>query len=376
MTVLAEFIEREVDAIVDEWEEFAQTSVPAARQLSSVSLRDHARVLLLAVVADLRASESGDNTRAKSRGELPDNSPQLTATAQAHARHRFEQGFSLDEMVSEVRALRASVLRRWLAANGTCDRQGADEIVRFGAAMDQALTAAVSWFSARVDESRSLLLGVLGHDLRTPLGAIRLSAQYLQRSGGLDGRQSDAAERILRSSNNIRAMAEDILSFTKIALGLKLPLAREPCDLEALCREVVAELSAAHPSRELHLACTGDLAGRYDAGRIRQLLSNVIGNALQHGTPGTPVNVTADGLPGEVCVAVHNEGPPIPPEVRNVLFRPVAHAGGGSGRRHQDSSGLSLGLYIAREIALAHQGRIELESTEAAGTTFTVQLPR
>lgn len=376
MTVLAEFIEREVDAIVDEWEEFAQTSVPAARQLSSVGLRDHARILLLSIVADLRASESGNETRAKSRGERPDNSPQLTATAEAHSRHRFEQGFNLDEMVSEVRALRASVLRRWLAASSTCDREGADEIVRFGAAMDQALTASVSWFSARVDESRSLLLGVLGHDLRTPLSAIRLSAQYLQRSTGLDPRQADAVDRILRSSNNIRAMAEDILSFTKVALGLKLPIAKERCDLEFLCREVVAELSAAHPSRELRLACSGDLTGRYDAGRIRQLLSNLIGNALQHGAPGTRVSVAADGHAGEVCVAVHNEGRPIPPEVLQILFRPVAHGGGGPGRRHPDSSGLSLGLYIAREIALAHQGRIEVASGEAAGTTFTVRLPR
>jgi signal transduction histidine kinase len=376
MTVLAEFIEREVDAIVDEWEEFAQTSVPAAQRLGSVALRDHARVLLLAVVADLRASESGKETRAKSRGERPDNSPQLTAMAEAHSRHRFEQGFSLDEMVSEVRALRASVLRRWLAAHPTCDHQGADDIVRFGAAMDQALSASVSWFSARVDESRSLLLGVLGHDLRTPLGAIRLSAQYLQRSAGLDRRQADAVDRILRSSNNIRAMAEDILSFTKIALGMKLPIARQPCDLGTSCREVVAELSAAHPSRELDLACSGDLAGRWDSGRIRQLLSNLIGNALQHGSPGTRVSVAADGRPGEVSVAVHNEGPPIPPEVREVLFRRAAHGEGGPGRRHQDSSGLSLGLYIAREIALAHQGRIEVASEEAAGTTFTVRLPR
>jgi signal transduction histidine kinase len=157
---------------------------------------------------------------------------------------------------------------------------------------------------------------------------------------------------------------------------MKLPIAREPCDLESLCREVVAELSAAHPSRELQLACSGDLTGRYDAGRIRQLLSNLIGNALQHGASGTRVSVAADGSPGEVSVAVHNEGRPIPPEMREALFRPAPHGGGGSGRRHQDSSGLSLGLYIAREIALAHQGRIEVASDEAAGTTFTVRLPR
>lgn len=373
---LAELITRDVDDIVAEWEQFARTTIPPAVDLSPEELRDHARVLLLAVATDLRTAQGGADQRDKSRGELPGNAPEITKTAQLHAQHRFVQRFTLDQMLSEVRALRASVLRRWVAQCAKFNHETVDEIIRFGEAMDQGLTEAVSFFGAKVDRSRGLLLAVLGHDIRTPLGAIRMSAQLLERTKGLDDRQSKAVQRIIGSSDTMRTMVGDLLDFTQTSLGTRLPITRAPCDLETVCTEVVAELEALHPERKIQLECQGDLTGQWDAGRVGQMVSNLVRNAIQHGAPELDVTVRARSGPGEVTIEVHNKGRPIRPQSRATLFEPLAQAKDVGGDRHSGSSGLGLGLYIAREIAVAHGGSIDVVSSEQDGTMFTARLHR
>ncbi|MFC5499707.1 ATP-binding protein [Caenimonas terrae] len=373
--MLAELIRRDVDDIVDEWEQFARSSIPAAEDLSPEDLRDHARLLLLAVAADLETVQGEAEQHEKSRGELPDNSPQITATAHEHAQHRFEQRFTLDQMLSEVRALRASVLRRWVEQNDRYDPDAVAELIRYGEAMDQALTESVAFFGAKVDQSRGLLLGVLGHDIRTPLGAVRMSAQLLERTKGLDERQSKAVQRILSSSDSMRSMVDELLDFTQTSLGMRLPISRVPSDLGSVCAEVLAELEALHPERDISLACEGDLSGQWDAGRVGQMLSNLVSNAIQHGNE-LPVTVTARAGAGDVSIAVHNKGRPVRPQSLATLFEPLAQAKDMGGDRHSGSSGLGLGLYIARQIAVAHGGSLEVVSSEQDGTTFTARLRR
>lgn len=374
--MLSDLITRDVDDIVSEWEQFARTSIPPAEHLSPEELRDHARLLLLAVAADLQTPQDDADQRDKSRGELPDNSPQITATAHEHAQHRFEQRFTLDQMLSEIRALRASVLRRWVDQNRQCEPDAVNELIRFGEAMDQALTESVAFFGAKVDLSRGLLLGVLGHDIRTPLGAIRMSAQLLGRTQGLDDRQSKAVGRIINSSDTMRTMVDELLDFTQTSLGTRLPITRAPCDLQAVCTEVVAELEALHPERKLVLACGGELSGQWDAGRVGQMVSNLVRNAIQHGNPELAVTILVSGGRNEVTVAVHNKGRPILPQSHGTLFEPLGRAKDMGGDRHSGSSGLGLGLYIAREIAVAHGGSLEVVSSATDGTTFSARLHR
>ena len=373
---LAQLIQREIDNIVGEWEQFARTSIPPAQDLSPEELRDHARLLLLAVAADLQTAQDSEDQHDKSRGNLPGNSPQITEMARAHAQHRFEQRFTLDQMLSEIRALRASVLRRWVDQCTACDRAAVEDLIRFGEAMDQALTEAVTLFGGKIAESRGLLLGVLGHDIRTPLGAVRMSAQLLERTKGLDERQSKAVQRILSSSDSMRTMVEDILDFTQTSLGTRLPITREKCDLKVVCAEVVAELEALHPQRSVLLECAGDLAGEWDAGRVGQMVSNLVTNAIQHGDPGMAVTVRVDSHGDEVTVDVHNRGNPIPADSSGRLFEPMAHSKDVGGDRHTGSSGLGLGLYIARQIAVAHGGSIEVRSSAPDGTRFIARLHR
>ncbi len=373
--MLAGLITRDIDDIVSEWEQFARTSIPPAQDLSPEELRDHARLLLQAVAADLRTAQGDADQHDKSRGELPDNSPQITATAHEHAQHRFEQRFTLDQLLSEIRALRASVLRRWVDQNAQCDRGAVDELIRFGEAMDQALTESVAFFGAKVDQSRGLLLGVLGHDIRTPLGAIRMSAQLLERTKGLDERQAKAVQRIINSSDSMRAMVDELLDFTQTSLGTRLPITRAPCDLQAVCTEVVAELEALHPERRIQLAFEGDLAGKWDAGRVGQMVSNLVRNAIQHGNE-LPVTVTVKGGTDAVSIDVHNRGRPIRPQSLAALFEPLGQTQDMGSDRHSGSSGLGLGLYIARVIAVAHGGALDVVSSEEGGTTFTARLQR
>ncbi len=373
---LAQCIQQELDRIVEEWEAFARSTIAPARDLSVEDLRDHARVLLQAVIADLEVEQAEQAQNAKSRGDLPNNSPRVTETAHQHAEHRFAQGFTLNQMVSEYRALRASVLRRYTDAMGTVDRGVLDGVIRFGETMDQGLTESIAWYVGKVTESRGLLLGVLGHDMRTPLGAARMSAQYLLQTEGLDKDQMKAAVRIVNSTGRMRAMVDDLLDFTKTALGVKLPISPAPLDIGEVCAEVIAEVGAMHPGRLIEFERIGDLKGCWDSARISQLVANLVSNAVQHGDARFPVTVTARGEADAVSLRVHNFGSLVSPEARATLFDPLKQSSQAGMDRHTGSSGLGLGLYIAKEIATAHGGSIEVSSTEQDGTSFEARLSR
>lgn len=374
----SEFIRSVLDDIVDEWAEFARTQIPEARDLSPEDLRDHAKLLLQSMADDMETPQTGGEQHEKSRGNRPGNAPRVTEAARKDADQRFRQGFSLNAMVAEYRALRASVIRRWtqgLPEHGVAF-DAIENITRFNEAVDQAISESIAWYVERVDESRNLMLGVLGHDLRNPLGATRNSAEYLLRSGSLSGAQTKAVVRIQSSTQRMREMVDDLLDFTRAQLGGGLSIAPEPVDLGHLCRRVLDELEAFHPDRELRLECTGDVRGRWDERRLAQVVSNLSANAIQHGDPRAPVVVSASGDGGCVLLKVHNEGPPVSSEAQKRLFDPLMRPVVQETERREGSSGLGLGLYIVREIARAHGGAVGVESSERDGTTMIVRLPR
>lgn len=375
---ISPLIHREIDDIVEEWEGFARSAIPLAKNLNVEELQDHARVLLLAMASDVEKEQAGEVQHDKSRGGVPSNSPRLTETSHNHAEHRFAQGFTQDQMVSEYRALRASVFRRWMHAMGddTINRASLEEAIRFGEAMDQGITESIAWYGSRVDKSRGLLLAVLGHDMRTPLGAARMSAQYLLQTNGLDSNQMKAVLRIVSSTGRMRAMVDDLLDFTQTALGMKLPLVRGAVNAGEVCGEVVAEVGALHPGSCIKLQRTGDLSGTWDGGRIAQLLTNLVTNSVQHGEANGRITVTVAGEPDAVSLRVHNWGKVVTTAARATLFDPLKQPAQPAVDRHAGSSGLGLGLYIAKEIAEAHGGSLEVHSSEEDGTTFLARLPR
>lgn len=372
---ISDFVEQNLDPVLDEWVEFARSRQPTAHRLSHKELADHARVLLGAIAADIRTPQGEEAGREKAEGNAPENAPDITRTAREHAELRFAQGFLTDDLLSEFRALRASVVRRWTEALEDPGRESLDELSRFGEAMDQALFTSVNLYSTKVDDARKLLLGVLGHDLRTPLGVVSMTSEQLLRSGCLDAQQSNSVARIHRSANRIQTMVDDILDFTRTALGVRMPVVPIAANMGDIARTISEEVGAAYPRATVHLACEGPLEGTWDIGRIGQLLSNLTSNAIQHGDHGKAVLIKVAGEKDAVAVSIHNEGPAIPAETQSTLFTPLRQAWSAEAETHAGSSGLGLGLYIAREIALAHGGSIDF-SSDARGTTFRARLPR
>ena len=219
-------------------------------------------------------------------------------------------------------------------------------------------------------ELREQFIAVLGHDLRNPLSSIMMSAGFLL-ALPQEPRQKTVLERIQGSGERMSRLIDDILDFARGRLGGGMPLDPERVDVAGLVGEVVDEIAGAHNGRAVRIAPSGAGTAWLDRSRIAQMLSNLVANAVEHGPPDEPVDVTVTGHADRVVLAVHNRGDPIPPEVAARLFEPYVRA-----NRKGPRPGLGLGLYIAAEIARAHGGSIRAESSAEDGTTFTVELPR
>jgi signal transduction histidine kinase len=216
------------------------------------------------------------------------------------------------------------------------------------------------------------ILGIVGHDLRNPLGAIHMSAALLQRKGGLQGWQARTVERARSSAGRMGRIIADLLSYTRTRLGNGLPIQRREAKLDEIVQRVVDELSAGNADRTISVRASGDLAGTWDPDRLEQVASNLVSNAVDHGDPASPVEVELDGERREtVVLRVRNRGSPMPPEVLAHLFEPFSR---GPDEKSRKASGLGLGLYISREIVRGHGG--EIGATSGDETVVTVTLPR
>jgi signal transduction histidine kinase len=219
---------------------------------------------------------------------------------------------------------------------------------------------------------RDRMMAILGHDLRNPLGAILVSAVRLREDSHFPASLGAVIERVERAARRISEMITTLLDFTKMR-DRHLPVAIAPANLAEVSRAVIDELRTSHPDRSITLDLHGDARGLWDAARLGQVISNLVGNALTHGAAAEPVNVAIDADGDDVTLRVHNFGPAIAPALVPTIFEPFRR-----GREEPGDAkrGLGLGLFIVRQIVLAHAGEVRVESTAAAGTTFIVRLPR
>ena len=219
----------------------------------------------------------------------------------------------------------------------------------------------------RVDEARERFIGILGHDLRNPLNAILMGVEML---GGLGEPHAGIVTRVARSAHRMEAMIRDVLDFARGRLGEGIPIATTHADMRGICEEIVAEMTLAYPARTISFEGAGDLRGEWDQDRVEQALSNLVGNAVTHGTD--PIRVVGRDAGDTVIVTVHNHGVPIPAASIATLFDPFIKVGQG----FKPAEGLGLGLYIASEIVRAHGGTISVASMQGEGTTFVIRWPR
>jgi sigma-B regulation protein RsbU (phosphoserine phosphatase) len=229
---------------------------------------------------------------------------------------------------------------------------------------------------ARLQEFQERFIAILGHDLRNPLSAVDMGAGLVrQRAAALkDEALVRVADRMKSSTRRMSRMIEQILDLTRSRLAGGLEIHRESMDLVATLVAIVEEIRVGHPSRQIDLRCPPTVTGSWDRDRLEQVLSNLIGNAINYGDEEKPVTIDVREDRAHVSVAVHNFGRPIAEPVRLELFSPFRR--GERDSKTTETEGLGLGLYISRELVVAHGGDIEASSTSAEGTTFRVRLPR
>lgn len=357
-----------------EWERYARSIWPGGVETTPEELRDHAEDMLRAVVADMETPQTAIDQQEKSFGTGPNEveSRGVNSASRDHAESRSAVGFDLRRLVAEYRALRACVIHLWQESDPDAHVLDLDDIIRFNEAIDQLLAESVLSLTLHIDRSREMFLGILGHDLRNPLSAVAMLAEMLHRQGR-DPSSTEMARQISTHTRSMVRMVDDLLEYAAMRIATSFVIMPAPMDLLPLCRDELAAMEAIYPNRPFEFEHQGALTGEWDASRVKQLLSNLLGNAAQHGAESGPVVLSAAASGEDIVLSVRNQGPAIPRDQLETLFEPMKRYA--SGQVRGASGGVGLGLYIAHEVAVAHGGAIKVES-DAEATVFTVRLPR
>jgi signal transduction histidine kinase len=372
---LSKFISDNLDAILVDWVAFAREQLPAAANLDEVALLDHGRLILEEIAADMRRPQGDDERQAKSEGNSDSASQSKGVPSRSHARQREKQGFEVEQLVAEYRALRATVLRLWAAASNDAQVQDLEDVTRFNEAVDQAIAESLQVFVDEVNKSHDLFLGILGHDLRGPLSTISTCVALQLRARPNDSPQ---AAIILRSVAQMKALLDDMVEYTRHRLGSQLVIDPASLHLDQFARNTLDEIEAISRGHALELEVQGDMQGEWDARRLHQALSNLVFNAMKYGVRGAPIRIVLDGTrKEELVLGVENSGKPIPRDLMARLFDPLVREGGDDAGADSQVAGanLGLGLYVVREIAKAHGGTVDVTSDDSS-TRFEMRLPR
>lgn len=358
---LAQFIEGNFEAILVEWEAVARKSIVPSTRLSSQAIRDHAGHMLQAIARDMSRT-----------GPAPEATTEATF-ASSHGAIRHVMGFSLGQLVSEFRALRSVVLRRFSAEMSATGPHLLADILSFDDGIDRALAESSQSYAAKAAESRDTFLAILGHDLRSPLGSLRSCLHLLENVDAVKPPRAKVVEIGMRSLVSMDELIGQLLDFSRRGLGSGLEVHPRQGDLGMLCQSALEEIRLAHPEALLIFKTEGMLSASFDPPRMRQVLINLLANAVQHGEPEKGIVLEASKASEGIWLTVTNQGPVIAPKFLPVIFDPLVRLQATDAAR--PSTSLGLGLFISREIVVAHGGRIDVVSSASEGTSFSVLLP-
>jgi signal transduction histidine kinase len=250
------------------------------------------------------------------------------------------------------------------------------EMVRFNEAIDQALAESIVTYSSRADRTRDLFLAVLGHDLRAPLATVALAAELLMRTELPHSKITELALKARRSTRLMAAMITDLLGFTRLQMGAGMPTRRLLIDAEEVCKAAATDAQAMYPDSTIEFHVDGNLTGMFDAVRLQQLINNLLINAAQHSDSGHELTLSATGLANAIEIKVHNIGQVIPQESLSTIFQPLVQLDPDASDEAKPRTSLGLGLFIAHQTTIEHEGTISVTSDAIDGTVFTVTFPR
>lgn len=375
MARLQDFIRGNTEPILAEWETFAR-SLPLGDSMDIAALRDHAKEMLGVITDDLDSFQTLEEQSNKARGRSDAAvRPRSPTAAQTHGSGRAARGFSVEQMVSEFRALRATVIRLWTVEHKKAELDDLQDMIRFNEAIDQAIAESISTYTLELRQAKDRFLAILGHDLRTPIGALLMSTRFILDTGeALSDPHRLLVTRMEATARRMNGLVADLLEFTRTRFGDQIPIVAAEMDVGQMIQDVAAEVRSSYPTSVVSARSTGEVRGLWDCERLTQAITNLVSNAVHHGTEGAPIEIEAEGAADELVISVRNQGPSIAPEQLNRIFEETkaldAPRAGGD-RRH-----LGLGLYIVAKIVHAHRGTITARSSAETGTVFEIHLPR
>lgn len=351
---LAEYLRAHIAEISADWEREVVADLKVLAKLERGALLDHLPEVLNGLAAWIEG-----------RGEEADVA--FLALADGHALQRLGFGIELAVVNIEYSWLRSVIMRH--VVDAAWSPQHRLELIALNEGLDRAIQFSVRRYTERRDYVRDRFIGILGHDLRNPLGAASWAAHALLESGTLAEPDRKRVQTISRATERMDRMIRDVLDFARGHLGGGIPSNPSECDLGEVCRSAVEEAGSAHPDRTIGLSTTGDLNGTFDRDRVFQAIANLLGNAVQHGED--PITVAAWEADDHAALftRVTNRGRVIPAEHIPRLFDPFAHAG------DEKKGNLGLGLFIVAQVARAHGATYDVSSSEKE-TAFTLRWPR
>lgn len=355
-TPLARALIAGADVVFDDWEQRARALLPGAGPAPRLVLRDYLLGFLHNVAAALDAVAAGE--------PLPEQ-PYL-ADADIHGRLRASiPDYDVAQVITEYRLLRQAVLNRVQALDPTVEQR--DAIM---AVTEAHITAAASAFSVSTRELQEHVAQAISHDLRTPLGTLRMTLQLALRQGGTDPR---LLERALQVASRLDRITEGALNVAALQAGQGLRADFGQVDLAEVVRQVYETATQMTPELEFRLQLPdGSLVGRFSHSACERAMENLVDNAIKYGDRARPISLSLRREGEEAWLEVHNHGAPMPAEEQARVLRAFVRGGH---ERHASQRGWGLGLSMVNAVAQAHGGQLEIRSEEGWGTLFRIRLP-
>jgi signal transduction histidine kinase len=392
---LSQFITENLEAILQEFEDFARSHTKAGETMDVLALRDDGEGILGVIALDLQKPQTLHAQKRKATGDAPSAPWAPETPAEQHGSERANSAFSLEETVSEYRALRASVLRLWIAAGDVeADAATLRDIIRFDEAIDQALAESMSRYSLeierlleermaedqRVEEGlarvKADFLRVVSHELRTPLNAIAGYSSILRTgiSGPTTPAQEDVLGRMKQAEEHLLGVIEGILDFQGTSTATTYEMAESSVEAAIAGLDSIVDPTASTHGVDFDIDIRANGTRLWvDLTKVRQILLNLVSNALRFTPSGGRVWLDYVETTEHSCLRVHDTGKGIPSEMLEAIFEPFVQLDMGLTR---EQGGIGLGLSISRQLAEGMGGTLTAESEVGKGSVFTVALPR
>jgi signal transduction histidine kinase len=378
---LADFILDQLEPILQEWEDFARTVTPAGQSMSIKELRNHASIMLTIIAADLRRPQTRDEEIRKSQGLGPTTIEHRAGVD--HGIARLESNFTIEQLVSEYRALRSSVLRLWGDSNQSVLPSDIGDITRFNEAIDHLLAASIFSFAQQAKQAqeteqqrRDQFLAMLAHELRNPLAPISAAATLLKLKKEDDALVTNASTIITRQVTHLVELVDDLLDVSRVTRGL-IELKHEALDVRRIVADAVEQVTPQMQARH-HQLTVAELIEPVivfgDSKRLVQVLTNLLSNAAKYTPPQGHIRLMCELSDKQVAVSVEDDGIGMAAEFVPHAFDLFAQAERTSDR---SSGGLGLGLALVKNLVELHGGKVVCSSPGMGrGSCFTVFLPR